>query len=172
MNNRDSDLEKTIDIYGNLIFKTCFIMLRNKHDAEDVAQETFYKYMISDRAFATEEHKKAWLLRVSQNKCKDMLRFKKVHSYISYEDVEENFVVQQDVEAGDIEDILRVSNLSYDYKSVVMLYYFEGYSINEVADILNISSTAVRKRLQRAREKLKIVYEKINEEGAEPYESR
>ena len=128
--------------------------------------------MISDRAFATEEHKKAWLLRVSQNKCKDMLRFKKVHSYISYEDVEENFVVQQDVEAGDIEDILRVSNLSYDYKSVVMLYYFEGYSINEVADILNISSTAVRKRLQRAREKLKIVYEKINEEGAEPYESR
>lgn len=172
MNNRDSDLEQTIEEYGNFIFKTCFLMLRNKHDAEDVAQETFYKYMISNRAFDSSEHKKAWLLRVSQNKCKDMLRYKKVHSYIAYEDVEENFVGHQDVESEDIEDILKVSNLSYDYKSVVVLYYFEGYSVEEVADILNINSATVRKRLQRARQKLKIAYENIKEEGEVSYESR
>ena len=162
MNNRDNDLEQTIEEYGNLIFKTCFLMLRNKHDAEDAAQETFYKYMISNRQFDSSEHKKAWLLRVSQNKCKDMLRYKKVHSYISYEDVE----------SEDIEDILKVSNLSYDYKSVVVLYYFEGYSIEEVADILNINSATVRKRLQRARQKLKIAIENDKEKGAVHYESR
>lgn len=172
MDNRDYDLEQIIEEYGNLIFKTCFIMLRNSHDAEDVAQETFYKYMISNRAFDSSEHKKAWLLRVSQNKCKDMLRYKKIHSYISYEDVEENFVGHQDVESEDIEDILKVSNLSYDYKSVVVLYYFEGYSVEEVADILNINSATVRKRLQRARQKLKIAYENIKEEGEVSYESR
>ena len=172
MDNRDYDLEQTIEEYGNLIFKTCFIMLRNSHDAEDVSQETFYKYMISNRNFESNEHKKAWLLRVSQNKCKDILRYKKIHSYISYEDVEENFVVHSDVNKEDIEDVLKISLLSYDYKSVVVLYYFEGYSIEEVASILNISSTAVRKRLQRAREKLKIAYEKNNEEGDVTYEFR
>ena len=83
------DLEQTIEKYSDLIYRTNFLILRNPHDAEDVMQETFIKYMRTDVEFRDEEHKKAWLLKVSQNKCKDMLRFHKVHAYISYEEIQE-----------------------------------------------------------------------------------
>lgn len=162
---READLEYTIKNYGNLIYRTCFFMLRNSHDAEDVMQETFYKYMLSEMEFNDEEHKKAWLLKVSQNQCRNILKYKKIHPYMSYEDVEEVLLGKQEPVKEDIEEIIKVSNLSYDYKSVVMLYYYEDYSVNEIADILNISPSAVKKRLQRARQKLKIAYEKVNEEG-------
>ena len=167
---RNKDLELTIKQYGNLIYRTSFIMLRNAHDAEDVMQETFYKYMLNEKPFNDEEHKKAWLLNVSQNKCRNILKYKKIHPYMSFEDVEETLLGEHPSNKEDIEEILKISNLSYEYKSVVMLYYFEDYSSEEVAEILNISPSAVRKRLQRAREKLKIAYEKINKEGGDSYE--
>ena len=69
------DIEETIENYSRLLYRTCFMMLRNKQDVEDVMQETFLKYMSSAGLFESENHKKAWLLKVSQNKCKDMLRF-------------------------------------------------------------------------------------------------
>lgn len=167
---RNMDLEWTIKEYGNLVYRTCFFMLRNAHDAEDVMQETFYKYMLNEKPFNDEEHKKAWLLKVSQNKCRNLLKYKKIHPYMSYEDVEETLLGVEEPDKADIEEILKVSNLSYDYKSVVMLYYYEDYSVNEIASILDISPSAVKKRLQRARAKLKITYEKINDEGGKFYE--
>lgn len=167
---RNLDLEITIKAYGNLIYRTCFFMLRNKQDAEDVMQDTFCKYMLNQKEFNDEEHKKAWLLKVSQNMCRNIIKYKKIHPYMSFEDVEETLLGSGEAEKEDIEEIIRVSNLSYDYKSVVMLYYYEEYSVNEIADILDISPSAVKKRLQRARQKLKIAYDKVNEKGGKSYE--
>ena len=158
------DLEQTIEKYSDLIYRTNFLILRNSHDAEDVMQETFIKYMRTDVEFRDEEHKKAWLLKVSQNKCKDMLRFHKVHAYIPYEEIQEHIVSHDFLDVEDIEEVLDIAKLSYKYKSVILIYYIEGYSVKETADILGITESAAKSRLKRAREKLKGTFEMIYKE--------
>ena len=158
------DLEQTIEKYSDLIYRTNFLILRNPHDAEDVMQETFIKYMRTDVEFRDEEHKKAWLLKVSQNKCKDMLRFHKVHAYISYEEIQEYIISDDFVDVEDIEEVIDIAKLSYKYKTVILIHYIEGYSVKETAEILGITETAVKSRLKRAREKLKGTFEKVYKE--------
>lgn len=159
----NDDFENTIDKYSDMLYRTCFLMLRNKQDAEDVMQDTFIYYMTSNVGFVSEEHKKAWLLKVSQNKCKNVLRFHKMHSHTSYEELEETLPGHVKIDDCEVEELFRIAELNYKYKSVVMLHYIEGYNVNEVADILNISASAVKMRLKRAREILKKTYEKIYE---------
>lgn len=162
MNNaeRKQDIENTIREYSNLLFRTCFLMLKNTHDVEDVMQETFIKYMTVNPKLDSEAHKRAWLLRVSQNECKNLLRFHRMHRHVSYEDVQENLASKEKINNEYFEEFIKISNLDFKYKSVIMLYYAEGYSIEEVADILQISVSAVKMRLKRAKEKLKTIYEK------------
>ena len=157
---RKQDIENTIREYSDLLFRTCFLMLKNTQDVEDVMQETFIKYMTVNPVFDSENHKRAWLLRVSQNKCKNLLRFHSMHRHVSYEDVQENLVSRENIDNGYFEEFMKISNLDFKYKSVVMLYYAEGYSIEEVADILEISVSAVKMRLKRAKQKLKVIYER------------
>lgn len=157
---RKQDIENTIREYSDLLFRTCFLMLKNKHDVEDVMQETFIKYMTVNPTFESENHKRAWLLRVSQNKCKNLLRFHRMHMHITYEDMQEHLASKEEYDNGYFEEFLRIANLDFKYKSVIMLYYAEGYSIEEVADILEISISAVKMRLKRAKEKLKKIYER------------
>ncbi|MBO4775191.1 MAG: sigma-70 family RNA polymerase sigma factor, partial [Lachnospiraceae bacterium] len=104
----------------------------------------------------SEEHKKAWLIKVSQNKCKEFLRFHKRHVSISLEDMEETLVITDGMNANDKEILSLIWDLDYKLKSVVILYYIEGYTVNEVASLLKTSPSAVKKRLQRAREKLSV----------------
>lgn len=161
------DVERIMDLYGELIFKTCFMMVKNKYDAEDIVQDTYMKYisyLAEDHEFESDEHKKAWLLRVSQNKCKDLLKYKNKHTHIAYEDVEECLLCGNNYEQEDMDEFLKFANLSYEHKSVIMLHYIEGFSVEETANILNISVSATKMRLKRGREKLKVAYEKNYEE--------
>ena len=161
------DAEKTIEKYSDLLFRTCFIMLKNKHDVEDVMQETFIKYITFQGEFASEVHKRAWLLCVSQNKCKDLLRSHKIHEYIPFEEVEECLSFEQRFTDVDIDEFMKVFELSYKYKSAVTFCYIEGYTIEETASILGISASAVKMRLKRAKEKMKVAYEKIYKKEVE-----
>ncbi|HAV90759.1 RNA polymerase sigma factor [uncultured Eubacterium sp.] len=162
MNNdeRRQDVENTIREYSDLLFRTCFLMLKNRHDVEDVMQETFIKYMTKNPKLDSEAHKRAWLLRVSQNKCKNLLRFHRMHMHVSYENMQENLASKEKIDNEYFEEFMKISRLDFKYKSVIMLYYAEGYSIEEVADILQISISAVKMRMKRAKEKLKVIYEK------------
>ena len=168
----DYDIENTINEYADLIYRTSFLILKNKADVDDMVQETFYKYMTTDISFKSEDHKRAWLIKVSQNKCKDLLRSQKVRAYITYAEIEEKFLSDDEIEKKDIDEYLRIANLNYKNKSVIMLYYYEGYSIEEVAEILGISVSATEKRLQRAREKIRKVFEKNNKGGKKNYEAQ
>jgi len=161
----DEDIENTINEYADLLYRTSFLILRNRADVEDIVQETFYKYMTTEMAFDSDNHKRAWLLKVSQNKCKDLLRSHKIRAYVPYEEVEESLISKTDVEKNDIEELLKIEELDYKYMSVIMLYYYEEYSIEEVANILDLSVVAVKKRLQRAREKVKKSYETLHRGG-------
>ena len=99
-----SDIEETIEKYSDLIYRTSFLILKNKADVDDVVQETFYKYMTTDMDFGNENHKRAWLITVSQNKCKDLLRSQKIRSYVTYDEIEERYSDDEDVEKKDIEE--------------------------------------------------------------------
>ena len=149
------DLKEIVIKYGDFLFRTCFIMVNNKYDAEDIVQETLIKYYLENRIFNDEDHKKAWLLRVSQNMCKDLLRYKNRHNHVTYDEVSESLVSHDEYKYETIEDYLKIANLDYKYKSVIVLFYMEGYSIDEISRILDISQSAVKMRLKRGKEKLK-----------------
>ena len=110
--------------------------------------------MTKEPKFNSEEHRKAWLIKVSQNKCREFLRFHKRHALVPLEEVEESLEITSGMNVEDREKLRLIWNLSYNLKSVVILYYVEGYSVRETAKILHISETAVKKRLQRARQLL------------------
>ena len=151
----NADLENTILKYSDLLYRICFLILKNEQDVGDVIQETFIQYMKKHPDFESEEKKKAWLIKVSQNKCKDFLRFHKRHSYVPIDEVEDILMGTSDVEASDKVQLEEIWELDYKLKSVVILYYIEGYSIKETAQMLAISESACKKRLERARNKLK-----------------
>ena len=152
----DEELEQTIQTYSDTLYKICFLILKNEHDVKDVLQETFIKYMTKSPAFESEEHKKAWLIKVSQNKCKEFLRFHKKHAALSLDEIEESAAITDGIGMERLELLNMVWNLNYKLKSVVVLHYIEGYSVKEVADMLSISEASVKKRLERARKELRI----------------
>lgn len=151
----NADLENTILKYSDLLYRICFLILKNEQDVGDVIQETFIQYMKKHPDFESEEKKKAWLIKVSQNKCKDFLRFHKRHSYVPLDEVEDILMGTSDVEPSHKVQLEEIWELEYKLKSVVILYYIEGYSIKETAQMLAISESACKKRLERARNKLK-----------------
>ena len=155
----DADLEQTINKYSDTLYKICFLILKDENDIKDVLQETFIKYMTKAPDFKSEEHKKAWLIKVSQNKCREFLRFHKRHAAVPLDEVEESISVTEGMDEYTTSILGLIWNLKYKLKSVVILYYIEGYSIKEVAQILGISESAVKKRLERARKELKAVAE-------------
>ena len=151
---RNASLERVIENYSNMLYKMCFLMLKNEQDTKDVLQETFLAYMTKRPHFHSEEHKKAWLIKVSQNKCREFLRFHKKHAGIPLDEVEESVEITKGLDMEEKEKLELIWNLHTKLKIVVILYYVEGYSVKEISNILSISENAVKKHLQRARETL------------------
>ena len=149
----DGQMKKMIDTYSNMLFKICFVMLCNEHDAEDAVQETFIKYLERNPRFESDEHEKAWLIRVAENICNNMIRFRVRHPAVALDDLREYC---QD--SGDLAALEFIMNIPAKYKTVLLLFYIERYQTNEIAQMLNLSETAVRKRLQYGREILKREY--------------
>lgn len=146
----DTRIENIINSYGDLLYRTGIMILGNPQDVEDVLQEVMIKVLQKMPEFHDREHEKAWLLRVTINLCKDMLRFRFRHQYIQIEELE--------IEAENTDDkqILReIMTLPARWRIVLLLHYVEGYSLKEIADILAVSENAVKKRMQRAKAGLK-----------------
>lgn len=147
----EPDVSRILQTYGDMLYRTAYLLLGNPHDVQDILQEVLLRYMEKAPDFLSQDHEKAWLLRVASNCCKDCLRFRKRHSYIELE------YLQEFLPAPEKQQFMReVYALPAKYKTVLILFYFEGYSAKEIAEITKISETAVKKRLQRAREILKL----------------
>jgi len=153
---REEDINRVMELYGNSIYRLSYYVLQNEHDAQDILQETLIKYMQKFQDFQNEEHEKAWLFRVSNNLCKDMLRFQKRNRFLNID----TLVEQQDDSSfheGETVGLLKthIFRLQEKYKKVIYLHYYEGYSVKEMAYILKISEGAVKKRLERGRDQLR-----------------
>ena len=158
MKNENKDLEAVIDRYSNMLYKICFLILKNEQDTKDVLQETFLTYYTKKPSFNDEEHRKAWLIKFSQNKCREFLRFHKKHAAVSLDEIEETLAITDGLSVSESDLLSLIWDLDYKLKSAVILYYIEGYTVGETAEILKTSPSAIKKRLQRAREKLNVKY--------------
>ena len=136
------------------------VMLRSASDAEDAAEEALYQLFKRKNPFESEEHCRAWLIRVTVNASLKILRRRKHFS----DDPEELEKITKQFEYPEQSELFRaVSCLDNKYKTVILLYYYENMSAAEIARTLKISVTAVTTRLDRARKQLKAKLEGSNE---------
>ncbi len=145
----DEFIQHVLDKYSKMIIKLAFTYVKNTADAEDIAQDVFVSLIKRGYGFESEEHEKAWLIRVTINKAKNYLKSSwnklkvPLEEDVSYMPEEESEVLNT------------VLNLPSKYRTVIHLYYYEDYSINEIASILNKKPATIGTWLSRGRNLLK-----------------
>ncbi len=152
----ESEFETKYNDYGSMLYKIAFLYLSNATDAEDVLQDVFTKYLCGGYQFKDAEHEKAWLIRVTQNKCLDYLR-KAGRKTVCIDEIPLTDSYRQNDLAQDV--LSKVIALPKKYKSAIILFYYENYNVEEISKTLKISQSAVKKRLQRGRDILKLELE-------------
>lgn len=149
------ELERVMQTYGNMLFRLAFITLGNACDAEDAVQDTLIKYMQKAPKFQEREHEKAWLLKVTANTCKDLLRFRSRHQTVDIEEIQE--FSRETSDTGILEALM---GLPEKFRVVLILYYVEEYSIEVIAKVIGRTTSAVKMRLQKGRKLLEEIYRK------------
>lgn len=141
-------LEVLIEAYRNNLYAVAFNICRNTQDAEDVVQDTFLQYWTQKKEFETEQHIRAWLLRVAINKAKNKNNTFFRKKSLPLEDYMQTLVFESEESSALFEAVME---LPVKYRIVVHLFYYEDYSVNEIADILKITPGNVKTRLSRGR---------------------
>ena len=137
----------------NKIYKIALAIMGNKTDSEDIVQDVFVKLFEKQPHFESAEHETAWLIRVTVNMCKSELRsFKRKHIVPLLEDYPAHNESQYEL-------VDAITKLAPKYRTVIHLFYYEGYSTHEIAEITNQKDSTVREQLTRARRLLKDVLE-------------
>ena len=148
-----TDFEKVYDEYSDMLYRIALTHTANAHDAMDVVQDVFLKFVSLKKNFCDEVHQKAWFIRITVNRCHDISRKNKLRSHSSLEEAY-NLADEENNISPAVKDML--DSLPEKLKTVMVLHYFEGFSVEEIANILELSVSAVKMRLNRARESLKI----------------
>ncbi len=134
--------------YSDMVYRVAYSYTRNRPDSEDIMQDVLMKLYQSGKAFRGEEHVKAWLIRVTVNRSRDVLRSqKRKHT------AELTADIPQPQQENSLDEAL--CTLGEEYRLAVYLHYYEGYGVKEIARIMRISESNVKIRLKRARDKLK-----------------
>lgn len=146
------EYERLTDKYLDCIYRVAVNGCRNFADAEDVAQNTFVKLWERKESFDDEDYAKKWLIRVAVNECHSLWRlgWKRHMSYLEELDEEPVFSTPEKSSL-----YYAVQRLPLKYRQIVYLYYYEEYSVREIAVIMKLSETAIKSRLLRARQQLK-----------------
>jgi RNA polymerase sigma-70 factor (ECF subfamily) len=137
-----------VERYADTVRRICFIHLENHHDAENVFQDVFLKYIQSDMRFENEEHEKAWLIRVSINCCKDVIKnfFRRNVGPIDGLLEEPACIPEESYEI-----LGTVLKLPEKYRNVIYLFYYERYTAAEIAKILGQRENTIYTWLSRAK---------------------
>lgn len=146
----EDDISNTIEKYGDMVRRISFLYFSNRADVEDVFQEVFLQYFLNIDKIKNEEHKKAWLCRVTFNKCNDLRKSFWRRNVVSLEKVEVPFESEEQSEI-----IAAVIKLPNDYKNVIYMHYYEGFTIPEIATITKKNINTVYSLLRRGKAKLK-----------------
>lgn len=157
-----SNIKDAIERHRDTVFRVAFTYLRDPADADDVTQDVFVKLLHSTNEFENDEHLRRWLLRVTVNECKSLFRkpWRRVESIENYV----NTLAMPTPEHANL--FTSVMKLPERYRVPLALFYYLGYSTEEVADLLKLPAATVRTRLARGRSKLKSLLEEENHVSA------
>lgn len=148
-------ISEVVDKYSDMVYRTACHSLCDTHYAEDITQEVFLKLCRTLPDFESEEHEKAWLLRVTINMCKNYN--KKAYTHPNIELTENIPTVDEYHSDGTV--MSAVNALPDKYRTAIYLYYFEGYQVKEIAEIMDSNQNTVLSLLMRARKKLGVMLE-------------
>ncbi len=152
--NEQKKFEACYEKYADMLYRIALSYLKNADDAEDAVHDTFVKYIHHLFHFRDPSHERAWLIRVTINRCKDLLKCS-VHSPL--EDAMELAAPEREPTV-----LSALSALEDTYRIAITLHYLEGFTVEETADLLGLSVSAVKMRLLRGRQLLKNILEKEN----------
>ena len=157
----EQEADRAIQRYGDTVRRICLVHLKNYADTEDIFQTVFLKYVLSSMSFESEEHEKAWFIRVTINACKDLLK-----SFFRSRTVSLEELLEQPAELPpDHREVLEaVLSLPAKYRDAVYLHYYEGYTAPEIAKLLGKNVNTVYTLLTRAKQLLR---EKLGGDGDE-----
>ena len=139
-----------LDTYGDTILLSAYSYLHNQSDTEEVLQDTLIQFLKTRPVFESDEHEKAWLLRVAGNLCKNRLKYNRLRQT---DELREELIAEQREDLSFIWDAVQA--LPVQYREVIHLFYREGYSTREISQILGRKEATIRSDLSRGRGKLK-----------------
>lgn len=144
----EQEVNRVVERYSDTVRRLCMIYLKNDADTEDIFQTVFLKYVLSSVVFENDEHEKAWIIRVTINACKDLLK-----SFFHSRTVSLEEIPEQPAElTPDHREVLEaVLSLPQKYRDVVYLHYYEDYSAPEISRILGRNVNTVYTLLTRSR---------------------
>ena len=145
----DDCLENVVAMYSDMVYRLAVSQVKNRNDADDVFQEVFFRYIRTKQSFVSEEHRKAWLIRVTLNCCKNIFNSVWTKRTVPLQDT---FSFEMEEEGGLFRELQK---LPMKYRAVLHLFYFEDMSIDEICTVLGKKQSAVKMRLSRARKMLK-----------------
>ncbi len=145
--------DEVVIAYSDMVYRIALSYTRNKEDAEDAYSETFLRLFKKERTFESEEHRKAWLIRVTINCAKQILMDRP-----DYNELNDEIEAAPDKGVSREEGIdlsAAIEKLKPDYKAAIEMYYYEGMSVSQIAEIMDKPQNTVKSYLMRARETLK-----------------
>lgn len=143
-------IEQIYGKYSDTVFRIAYSIVKDISEAEDITSDVFIKFFTYEKDFENEEHEKAWLIRTTINKCKDMFRSFRIKNRVTLESWQAYCETEEESEVFE-----KVMSLPEKYRIVIHLFYFEGYSTEEIAKMLKVRGQTVRTRLSRARSLLR-----------------
>jgi len=153
----DDVMSAILDAYDrhvDMVYRVCYSMMGNKQDAEDAAQTVFVKLMENDRPFTSIEHEKAWLILTARNHCRDMHRKWWKKKVVDLDPSVMELAGAATMERRELEDNLR--KLPSTLRLLLYLYYYEGYKVVEIAEMLTLNPNTVKSQMRSARKRLKL----------------
>ncbi len=151
--------EEAFERYGKSVFAAAYSLCGNSYDANDVMQDVFFKLHCLGKGFKDSEHLKKWLIRCAVNASKNVLRSRKNKSVFTDdlppESIRNENIVFEDERQHCLAEV--VEKLPEKQRIAVHLYYYEDYSVKEIAAVTGQSEAGVKMCLSRGREKLKNV---------------
>lgn len=149
----DFNIEDILNRYQDMVYKLAITYCKNTHDAKDITQDVFFKYLKSNVDFASEEHIKAWLIKVTINQCKKLL----ISPWFQRtQPLDDNLSFNEQSHSDLYSAVMQLPKFQ---RMAIHLFYYEDYSTKEIAQVLNKNEVTIRSYLHRARKKLKSLLE-------------
>lgn len=154
----DKYIEKIIDKYSSMVYKLAYSRTKNIEESEDIYQNVFLKLSQKIDKLENENHIKAWLIRVTINESNNIFK----SAYYRYKtELDENLIKEDSKSTEILEEVFKLDKKD---RTIIYLYYYEGYKITEIAEILKAKESYIKTRLFRARNKLKMLVEEGDEQ--------